>query len=346
VVWDGILVDLTAHRAEQAAQIEREQRWQFALEGAGDGVWDWNLQTGQAVYSRRWKAMFGYDESDIGGTAEEWASRVHPDDMPGVMQALQRHLDGHTPSVEVEFRLRRKDCSWSWTLGRGMLVSRSADGQPLRLVGTNADITQRKTLEARLHQLAFYDALTQLPNRRLLLDRLAHTIAACRRTGRHGALLFLDLDNFKSLNDRAGHAVGDLLLVEAAQRLKACVREMDTVARLGGDEFVVMTDELDVERAGAAQQALLIAQKIRLALAAPYRLSAAGAAQAAQAVEHRCSASIGVCLLPTDAGTVDDALSSADMAMYLAKQAGPSSILSADLAAGSDAATAALQGAG
>ncbi len=326
VLWRGILIDITRLKQTEQALQESEQRWMFALEGAGDGVWDWNLQTGQAHFSRRWKLMLGYDDAEIGNEATEWSSRVHPEDMPAVMDALQAHLDGKTASVAVEFRIRRKAGDWCWTQGRGMLVSRDAAGQPLRLVGTNTDITERKAMEERLHQLAFHDTLTQLPNRRLLLDHLALAIASCRRTGRRAALMFLDLDNFKSLNDRAGHAVGDLLLVEAARRLTCCVRETDTVARIGGDEFVVLIVELDGDMHGAADQAGAIARKMALALAAPYLLTAPREIDTGARVEHRCTASIGVALLGTSGWTVDSALGIADQAMYQAKQSGRNSI--------------------
>ena len=326
VLWRGILIDITRLKQTEQALLESEQRWMFALEGAGDGVWDWNLQTGQAHFSRRWKLMLGYDDAEIGNEATEWSSRVHPEDMPAVMDALQAHLEGKTASVVVEFRIRRKAGDWCWTQGRGMLVSRDAAGQPLRLVGTNTDITERKAMEERLHQLAFHDTLTQLPNRRLLLDHLALALASCKRTGRRAALMFLDLDNFKSLNDKAGHAVGDLLLVEVARRLKCCVRETDTVARFGGDEFVVLVGELDGNMPGAADQAGAIARKMALALAVPYLLAAPREVDTRARVEHRCTVSIGAALLCTGGWTVDSALGIADQAMYQAKQSGRNSI--------------------
>ena len=337
VLWHGILIDITRLKTAEQALVASEQRWMFALEGAGDGVWDWNLQTGQAHFSSRWKSMFGYEDADIGSEATEWSTRVHPDDMPPVMQALQAHLDGKTASVVVQFRMRRKSGGWCWTLGRGMLVSRDAQGQPLRLVGTNADISEAKAMEERLHQLAFHDALTHLPNRRLLLDRLSLALAANRRSGRRAALMFLDLDNFKSLNDAAGHAVGDLLLIEVARRLQGCVRETDTVAHFGGDEFVVMIGELDDDGPGAAAQAGAIARKIALALAVPYLLADPREGRAGAEVEHCCTVSIGVALLGTGADTVDGALSIADRAMYQAKRAGPNSICQVDAAARPDA---------
>ena len=183
------------------------------------------------------------------------------------------------------------------------------------------NITERKRIEEQVRQLAFHDPLTQLPNRHLLSDRLNQALATSRRSACHGALLFLDLDNFKSLNDTQGHAVGDLLLIEAARRLKGCVREMDTVARFGGDEFVVMFPVLSQERVESLAQAGLIAEKIRIALAEPYRLAVApdGAT-----VEHRCSASIGVALFIDQ--PAQDLMRWADAAMYRAKAAGPSLI--------------------
>jgi diguanylate cyclase (GGDEF)-like protein/PAS domain S-box-containing protein len=326
ICWDGILVDVTTLKLTEAALAAAEQRWTFALEGAGDGVWDWNLQSGHAVYSARWKAMFGDAESDIGDQAGEWSSRVHPDDMPAVMEALQDHLAGRTAAIAVEFRMQVKGGGWCWTQGRGTLVSRDDQGQPLRLVGTRTDITLRKELEVKLHQLAFYDALTGLPNRRPLPDRLSQVLAGCRRSGHFGALKFLDLDNFKTLNDRAGHAAGDALLVEVARRLEGCVRDADTVARLGGDEFVVMVTDLPDEHRAPAQQARTMADKLALAVARPYCLPASHAPDPAAGVEHRCTASIGVALLDPLACTVDGALSIADRAMYRAKREGANTI--------------------
>ena len=184
------------------------------------------------------------------------------------------------------------------------------------------DITERKQMEELVRQLAFYDPLTKLPNRRLLNDRLDQAMAASQRSGRYGALMFLDLDNFKALNDTHGHGAGDLLLMEAANRLKKCVREVDTVVRLGGDEFVVMVGDLDVDKAESALQAGSIAEKIRTSLAEPYLLAVKHDGKADAMVEHRCSASIGVVVFVNGEGSQDDFLRWADAAMYQAKDAG------------------------
>ena len=184
------------------------------------------------------------------------------------------------------------------------------------------DITERKLMEDQVHQMAFYDTLTRLPNRRLLDDRLSQSMAASKRSGCYGALMFLDLDNFKPLNDLHGHAVGDLLLIEAAERLKSCVREMDTVARFGGDEFVVMISDLDTDKSESTAQARLIAEKIRLTLSVPYRLTIRQEGKVESRVEHLCTASIGVALFVNHEASQDDVLKWADSAMYEAKEAG------------------------
>ncbi len=185
--------------------------------------------------------------------------------------------------------------------------------------------------EEQVLQLAFYDPLTQLSNRRLLNDRLSQAMAATRRNGCHGALMFLDLDNFKPLNDAHGHAVGDLLLIETAARLKQCVREIDTVSRFGGDEFIVMLSNLSADAATAKAETLSIAEKIHTALAAPYLLSlpskastadVAASNQVNQVIEHRCTASIGVVMFSSLDTHQDEILKSADTAMYQAKDAG------------------------
>ena len=185
-----------------------------------------------------------------------------------------------------------------------------------------ADIVERKQMEMQVRQLAFYDPLTLLPNRRLLGDRLSQALLAGKRNACYGALMFMDLDNFKALNYKHGHSAGDLLLTEVAARLKACVREFDTVARFGGDEFVVLLDALAPSLDVSTAQAGAIAEKIRLALAMPYALSMVREAATAVTVEHHCTASIGVALFIHAQSSQDEILQLADTAMYQAKELG------------------------
>jgi diguanylate cyclase (GGDEF)-like protein len=177
-------------------------------------------------------------------------------------------------------------------------------------------------MEDHVRQLAFHDVLTELPNRRLLKDRLTQAMAASARSKCYGALMFLDLDNFKPLNDTHGHEVGDLLLIEVANRLKSCVRQVDTVARFGGDEFVVMISKLDVDKVESAAQARLIAEKIRHALSEPYLLTI----ETAKTVQHRCTVSLGVAFFIGNEASQEEILKWADEAMYQAKEAGRNSI--------------------
>ncbi len=322
----GIMVDVTQQKQVAAALIASEERWKFAIEGAGDGLWDWNIQTGVAYFSPRYKEMYGYGDTDFGTTSDEWSKRIHPDDAPGVFAVLQPYMDGKPGSATVEFRMLCKDGSWKWTLGRGMVVSRDADGKPVRMIGTNADITGRKQAEDTIRELAFYDALTKLPNRHLLNDRLSQAMATCTRSGCYGALIFLDLDNFKPLNDMHGHVVGDLLLVEVAERLRNSVREIDTVSRFGGDEFVVVVNGLNEERAESAAQAGFIAEKIRRTLSEPYQLTVKHGGKPDTAIEHHCTVSAGVALFLGDMTSQDEIIRWADIAMYQAKEAGRSLI--------------------
>jgi diguanylate cyclase (GGDEF)-like protein len=192
-------------------------------------------------------------------------------------------------------------------------VSRDDRGRATRFTGTNLDITARKANEERIFDLAFYDPLTQLPNRRLLLDRLGLALPASARRGTYGSILFLDLDNFKTLNDTKGHEFGDLLLKEVAKRLLTCLRAEDTVARQGGDEFVVMLEDLSQDAMLAQEQAEVIAEKIRAALAEPYLL---------RDYQHGCTSSIGICLFRGTEVTLDELLRRSDMAMYQAKADG------------------------
>jgi diguanylate cyclase (GGDEF)-like protein/PAS domain S-box-containing protein len=312
----------------EAALIDSEFRWKFAIEGAGDGLWDWNVPQSTVFFSDRWKEMLGFSQDEIGCDLDEWRKRVHPDDLECIMAEVHAHLDGRTALYANEHRMRCKDGSWKWILDRGLVVSRDATGKPLRVIGTHTDINerhqaeaQRNALQEQICQLAFIDPLTQLPNRRLLDDRLTQAMAASKRSGQYGALMFLDLDNFKPLNDLHGHGVGDLLLVEVAKRLTDSVRGADSVARLGGDEFLVLLNELDADMVRSTEQASAVAEKIRASLAAPYTLTVKSR-NWFTIVTHHCSASIGVVMFVNHEESQTDLMKWADKAMYQAKDAG------------------------
>ena len=199
---------------------------------------------------------------------------------------------------------------------------KDAAGNLTHFVAVMRNISERKKSEEQIRTLAFYDTLTQLPNRRLLDDRLSRAMISSKRSNRYGALMFLDLDNFKPLNDKYGHGTGDLLLIEVAQRITRCVRGTDTVARFGGDEFVVMLDGLSTDRNGSISEAEIVAEKIRRAISEPFMLSAHKEGRGEVSIEHRCSTSIGVALFIGDGVSSDDLLKRADMAMYRAKDKG------------------------
>ena len=194
---------------------------------------------------------------------------------------------------------------------------KNEQGETTGYVAIFSDITERKQAEEEIYNLAFYDALTRLPNRRLLLDRFRLALSVSARSHHYGAVLFLDMDRFKTLNDTLGHDYGDLLLIEVAGRIRLCVREVDTVARLGGDEFVVLLEEIDANAQEASQRVAQIAEKIRTALAAPYQINGH---------EHHSSPSIGVCLYRGNEESVDALLKHADLAMYQAKDAGRNAV--------------------
>ncbi len=217
---------------------------------------------------------------------------------------------------QVEHRCKDGRLIWGEMLSK---LDRNAQGEIIGYHGITREITERKRLEEQVRQLAFHDPLTRLANRRLMLDHLEQAMSASKRSQRHGALLFLDLDNFKPLNDTHGHGVGDLLLIEVAERLKACVREADTVARFGGDEFVVLLCELSTQPGEAAEQAVAIAEKVRTRLAEPYVLQSA---PSAPSIQHECTASIGVAVFRGRDESQNAVIDRADAAMYRAKEEG------------------------
>ncbi|WP_309418615.1 EAL domain-containing protein [Telmatospirillum sp.] len=291
------------------------ERLDFALQGANDGIWDWNLETDEVYYSPRWKSMLGYDEFELTGTPDTLISRVDPEHRAQLLAQITNCAEGRSDGIEIEFRMRHRVGHWVDILSRATLAKDAEGGPtiPKRLVGTHVDISMRKATEDENRYLAFYDPLTCLPNRRLLFDRLHQALVSSARSKHHGALFFIDLDNFKDLNDTLGHDQGDLLLQQVALRLATCIRKSDTVARLGGDEFVVMLEDLNESRDEAADQAEIVAGKILVTLNETYQFD-----------DHdiRSTPSIGATLFGKDADSVDELLKQADLAMYQAKAAG------------------------
>ena len=248
-----------------------------------------------------------------------------------VLQAVADQVENRESFIERVmdlYRHRDEKSREEIKLKDGKIIDRysapitTADGKYYGRVWYFHDITERKKTEELIRNLAFNDALTQLPNRRLLQDRMKQAMVASKRSGRYGATMFLDLDNFKPLNDKHGHDTGDLLLIEVARRITHCVREIDTVARFGGDEFVVMLSELDADMELSAGLAAIVAEKIRVALGEPYLLTRRQADNTEITVEHHCSSSIGVVLFIGNETSPEDVLKAADMAMYQAKEGG------------------------
>ncbi len=304
----AIVQDITRRKQTELALRDSEARWKLALESVGDGLWDLQVQTGEQYLSPNLLRMYGYQEGELQPSLAALDALVHPEDLAQLQQDRQAHFDGLTPSLGNEHRMMCKDGSWKWVHSRGMVISRDAQGQPLRMIGTHTDITERKTADELVWQQAHFDALTGLPNRRLMRERLVQEIKKCRRNHLKLALLFIDLDHFKEVNDTLGHDRGDDLLVEAARRIQRCLREVDTVARMGGDEFTVIITALSDE---ANLQGIL--PKLLNALSAPFQLGLD---------QVFVSASMGVTVYPTDTLEVEDLLKNADQALYVAKAAG------------------------
>lgn len=292
----------------ETALRESQERYEIAERGANDGLWDWDLRIDRIYYSPRWKAMLGYGEDEIRDTPDEWLGRVHPDDIIQARHSLDHHIKGETSHLETEFRIRHKDSTYRWMLCRGIAVW-DERGTAYRIAGSISDITDRKMAEQKLIQSAFYDGLTGLPNRALFVEHLNHSIERTKRNPEFMyAVLFLDIDRFKDINDSLGHLTGDELLIATARKLLEIMRPTDTVARLGGDEFVILLEDIkDVK------DVTLVAERVQNELHAASLLP-----------EHTLfiTISTGIVLSVTGYENAEDVLRDADIAMYRAKANG------------------------
>jgi diguanylate cyclase (GGDEF)-like protein/PAS domain S-box-containing protein len=295
------------HHAALGELRESQERYALAVRGANDGIWDWDLPSGRIYFSPRWKAILGYSDDAVADLPQEWLGRVHPGDVEQLQAAIDAHLDGQAAQLESEHRMRHRDGAYRWVLSRGVAI-RDQDGTATRLAGSMTDITDNKAAEERLLHNALHDTLTGLPNRTLFLDRLAVLLTRARRQPSYRcAVLFLDLNRFKLVNDGFSHAIGDQLLVALARRLEIGLRPGDTFARLGGDEFTILLDGI-----ASLGEAAEVAERIQHALSEPFAIDGR---------ELVVTASIGIALSERDSRPAE-LMRNADIAMYDAKRQG------------------------
>jgi diguanylate cyclase (GGDEF)-like protein/PAS domain S-box-containing protein len=301
--------NITERKRMMRALKESEERYALAAQAANDGLWDWDLRTNGVHFSERWAEMLGYRTEEISNNVDEWFEKVSPDDIERLKLDIANHLNGQGDHLESEYRMQHKDGVWRWMLTRGIAV-KDGEGRTCRVVGSQSDISARKQAEEQLLHDAFYDTLTGLPNRALFMDRLGHALRRMKRglVGYSYAVLFVDLDRFKAINDSIGHTTGDAVLVEVAERLEKCIRPGDTVARIGGDEFVLLLEDI-----GGLENAKTVAQRVQDSMVKPFVINGR---------EIFTSASTGITLGTTDYADPADILRDADITMYRAKLRG------------------------
>jgi diguanylate cyclase (GGDEF)-like protein/hemerythrin-like metal-binding protein/PAS domain S-box-containing protein len=301
--------DITQNKLLEETLAQNLTLLKMALDGAQEALWEWDLISGKTVFSPEYYTMLGYLPDEFSANQDEWLLRIHPDEREGVMNKIQDELARQQEIYLAEYRMRTKDGRYRWIQGRGKVIAFDADGKPLKMVGINMDIHERKQTELQVNYLAYHDKLTALPNRVLFFDRFSQAISMAKRDKLHVALLFADLDGFKQVNDEFGHESGDEVLRMASQRLLACTRAADTLSRFGGDEFALIIGNID-----DAQQAAVVAKKILQAFEVEMTLT--------NMIVCRVGISIGISLYPENGAAMDSLLAAADHAMYSCKRQG------------------------
>lgn len=294
------------HKSQEALRVTAE-RYKLAVESSNDIIWDWDLKTNEVYIPTNWEEKLGYKENEIGNTIEAMIALLHPDDSMKTLKMLEDYLKGKIGAFHCEHRVRVRDGSYKWILSQGK-VSMNENGQPVRVVGSHTNITERKKRDEKIHYLAYYDSLTDLPNRDMFTDILVDVMKETEELGRIAGMMFLDLDNFKTINDTLGHISGDQLLKSVGLLLKWCIGENNIIARLGGDEFFILMSDINSRDDLAAT-----ASKIIESLQRPWIMDDH---------EFYITASIGIVVFPHDGRDATTLYRNADTAMYRAKQLG------------------------
>ncbi|MCG2577253.1 PAS domain S-box protein [Dechloromonas sp. XY25] len=304
------LVDISERKRAERALQESERRLALALKASNTSVWEVDIATQKLLPAEdELFAMLGYTCEEL-GTVGDWVALIHEEDRPLINQMFEEIIQGTRDGYQgTEVRYRKKDGSWCWILCQAMATDPDAHGKVTRLVGTHTDIQARKQAEERAREASLHDPLTALPNRALIFEYGSRLLAAAHRTRGHGAVLFIDLDRFKPINDQYGHEVGDRVLQEVGQRLKDCTRDEDLVGRLGGDEFVIILGHPD----GHAHRASAVAQHVVDSLRRPIAIDS---------IEVSITPSIGISFYPEHADNLEGLIHAADLAMYQVKQSG------------------------
>jgi PAS domain S-box-containing protein/diguanylate cyclase (GGDEF)-like protein len=306
--FTGVVRDITERTEAERALRASEERYALAAKGANDGLWDWNLEDNTIYFSPRFKAMLGYRDDEIGDLPEEWLNRIHRDDVDQFCDDVDAHLTGRTMTFQSEYRIRRKSGEILEMLARGVAV-RHDDGTPYRMAGSQSDVTDRKRAEERLIHDALHDAMTGLPNRTLLMDRLGQALARIKRNPESGfAMAVFNLDRFRMVNESLGHGAGDDLLLAVSRRLENQVDHGDTLARLGADNFAILMQDSPDEKTARASVA-----RIKKTIGEPFRLGGR---------EVFTSASVGIVMGEGEYSTPGDLLRDAELAMSRAKRDG------------------------
>ena len=307
-------------RLKNKAQ-ENEKRLDYVLDATGEGIWDYDIPSGWVINNRQWCKLSGIDDQQ--NRVEDILKSVHPEDQEAFISNVDAAIQFNKP-LNHKFRMVHKNGDVVWVHDKGKVVEFDKNGSPSRMVGAIHDITNEVLQHERIEQLAFFDVLTGLPNRRLLNDRLQQSIKLHNNKGTYGALLFMDLDHFKVLNDIHGHQMGDQLLVEIAVRLQGNLKQNDSAARFGGDEFVIILNDLADDPAKAGIMATRIAQSFRDLIIQPVTLFDA---TTEKQIEYDVTSSIGIVVYPSPDDTPDKVIQLADMALYKAKAKGRDSFV-------------------